>query len=414
MNTTGLPSTQLLDSPRLRAWARLRPWRSCAFLLRDYACVALVAGGVVWFHSVRSAGGLHWAWEVPVVLLAVFLMGCLQHRIALMGHEASHGMLHSNRAWNDWLANLLIFYPLFSTLTMYRERHLGHHLHPNDPVHDPNLSGGKLERIWARFPMTKERFVACYYLKFFWPPFVLRNLLDLFLVLALENRGASAGHGSSRWRPGLLGAGYFIVISVVTLVSVWRGVSSWGVVSGLYLLAVIGWALLPAAAFSSGGSFAGSLKSAALLRLSFCTLLALVLGALAEQQGGGVILGFLILWVLPLLYVFPYLMLLREIYQHANAGTGEMDNTRIMHVDVFTRWALLAYGNDLHLIHHIYPNIPHDRLAEVHETLMRESSHYRAGVQQTFGVVRAAGGGSSLLDTLASATAGERDADQDL
>ena len=112
-------------------------------------------------------------------------------------------------------------------------------------------------------------------------------------------------------------------------------------------------------------------------------------------------MAFLVLWIAPLIYVFPYFMLLREIYQHANAGREELDNSRVMHADPFTRWAVLGYGNDYHLIHHIYPNIPHDRLPEVHQTLMTESEEYRTVVDESHGIIQGRAGIPSLLDQLA-------------
>lgn len=107
---------------------------------------------------------------------------------------------------------------------------------------------------------------------------------------------------------------------------------------------------------------------------------------------------------MPLVYVFPYLMLLREVYQHANAGTGQLDNSRIIHADLFTRWALLGYGNDFHLIHHIYPNVPQYALRDVHHQLLAESGEYRSGIEETRGIVapRRAAAEPGLLEALAA------------
>jgi fatty acid desaturase len=393
---------KLLSHQQLRKWSKLRSWRNFGWLGLDYTCVLLVAGCAVAFHMVRQEQGFHWAWEVPVALLAVFCLGILQHRIGIMGHEASHGLLLPNRGWNDRVANFLIFYPLFSDIRLYRKRHLGHHLHPNDHEQDPNLSGSKIERIWAKFPMEKQKFARCYYLMFFWPPFVLRNLLDLFLSLTAGAQGKMGGAAAKKSRLPLLGWVWFILTSLVLVGCVGAGVRSWPVIGSMFAVALLVWAWLPTHVFSDEGRMtAGELKRAALQKLSFNALLLLMLGWLSQWFGGQVIVGFVVLWVCPLLYVFPYLMLLREIYQHANAGTEDLNNSRIMHVDPFTRWALLGYGNDYHLIHHLYPNIPHDRLAEVHDALLRESSDYAAEVAESYGVVSAPGGRSSILDMLA-------------
>lgn len=319
-----------------------------------------------------------------------------------MGHEASHGLLLPSRGWNDRVANLLTFYPLFSDIRLYRKRHLGHHLHPNDHEHDPNLFGGKSERIWAKFPMGKPKFARCFYLMFFWPPFVLRNLLDLFLSLTVGTSDATGGAAAGKSRVPLLGRVWFILSSLVLVACVWSGVRSWPALILLTAVALLVWAWLPAQAFCDvGGKSAGVLKLAALQKLSFNALLLLMLGGLSQEFGGGVIVGFVVLWLFPLIYVFPYLMLLREIYQHANAGKDDLNNSRIMNVDIYTRWALLGYGNDCHLVHHLYPNIPHDRLAEVHGALLQESGEYAAQVAESYGVVCAPKGQRSILDMLA-------------
>lgn len=390
-----------IDSRRLREWSGLRPWRNLALLACDYACVASVAAAVIWLHLNRVFFGLHWLCEAGAIGLGVFVIGILQHRIALMGHEASHYMLLSNRVWNDVLAEMLVFYPLFSSIELYRRRHMGHHLHPNDPMHDPNLFGGKWERIWALFPMSKKMFICRHYLMFFWPPFVLRNLMDLFLVLAVGSGEKNKPSQPGWLSPKVLGIGYFVVIVCLTLLQWWKGRSSPLLIGGCYGVAVIGWWLLPERSFSIEPSQAGKKKLAGALRLTFYTLLIAMLGVLTEWFGDIVIEAFLLLWILPLIYVLPYLMLLREIYQHVNAGTGDINNSRIMHAGPFTRWALLGYGNDFHLIHHLYPNIPHDRLARVHEALMRESPSYQRQVQETHGLIFTGPLGKSLLDSLA-------------
>ena len=391
----------LLNPQRLREWSEVHSWRNFGWLARDYACLFLVVGFAVGFHLLRGMHGMHWAWEVPVVVLAVFLMGILQHRIGLMGHEASHYLLLRDRAWNDRLANLLIFHPMFSDIRLYRNKHAGHHLHPNHPELDPNLQAGRLAQVYSKFPLEKQRFARCFYLMFFWPPFVLGILRYLFQSLAIGVLERPAGTAASDDRMARLGRLWFILSAVVLLACVGTGRQSWPLIGGLAAAALAVLACAPLQRFGDGGGTSASmLKWSALQRLGFNALL-LMVGALSQRFGSQVIVGYLLLWICPLIYVYPYLMQLREIYQHANAGTGDLDNTRIMHVDVFTRWALLGYGNDFHLIHHLYPNIPHDRLAEVHEALLRESDEYAAAVPESYGVVNAPAGRRSILDLLA-------------
>lgn len=426
-------SATLIDPKRIRGWTQVRPLRNLGLLAIDYTCVILVTGSAIGFHLAQSANDWHWAWLIPVWGLAAFFNGILQHRIGLMGHEASHYLLVRNRKWNDILADLLIFYPMFAALIQYRSKHLGHHLYPNDPERDPNMLGGRAERLYARFPMPKRSFIYHYYVKFFWPPFVFRNLLDLFQVLSIgsgmaplargvahespsgtllpERDSAPAGastetttksEGSGKkLLPTVLGIVYLVVLTVVIRVSIQSGWSLALSVGAVWLVAAVVWTFLPQAAFFRGARLAYDIKYSALQRLTYHTLMFYALGAAAFFTGYDPTLAFLVLWIAPLIYVFPYFMLLREIYQHANAGREELDNSRVMHADPFTRWAVLGYGNDYHLIHHIYPNIPHDRLPEVHQTLMTESEEYRTVVDESHGVIKGRAGIPSLLDQLA-------------
>lgn len=411
-------STKLLDSRSIREWSLVRPWTNLIFLSLDYLVATVSTTAALWFYFHYQEWGLHWAWLVPVWGAAVIINGCVTHRIGLMGHEASHNLLVPNRKWNDILAEVLCFYPVFGSLLQYRAKHLRHHLYPNDPHQDPNLGNGKADRLYAKFPMPKRSFIYQYYLKFFWPPFVLANLMDLLDVITIgsgmspvpvrdaneEERKQGKHSKFIRVRATVLGILYLAALSVLLRV---LGQSSptvlWLSVGGLYLVAVAIWAMLPESAFFSGARLNISIKGAALLRLSFYTFLFSGLGVIRQVTGFDPLAAFLLLWILPLVYVFPYLMLLREVYQHANAGMGQLDNSRIIHADLFTRWAVLGYGNDFHLIHHIYPNVPQYALRGMHRQLMSESAAYRDGIEETRGILkpRPQHGETGLLDALA-------------
>jgi fatty acid desaturase len=316
-----------------------------------------------------------------------------------MGHEASHRLLVRNRRWNDLLADWLVFFPLLSTLPLYRAKHLGHHLHPNDPVLDPNLHGGRAARLYARFPLARREFVRTYFVKFLWPPFALQNLLDYAAVLDATRDGNPAAARGARILKRL-GITYCAALLVLLRVAREQGWPLLPCLGAMTAAGVIGWLCVPSAWFAVPVAPAFSPRWGALGRLLFFTLLFGALAAAGRHWRFDPGPWFLLLWVLPLFYTFPQWMLLREIYQHANAGTGDLDNSRIMRAGPFTRWALLGYGNAHHQVHHLWPTLPHDRLAEVHETLRRESAEYRGGVQETSGVLRSAGGNPSLLDAL--------------
>ena len=112
---------------------------------------------------------------------------------------------------------------------------------------------------------------------------------------------------------------------------------------------------------------------------------------------------FLLFWVLPLLTVYPFLMQLREIAHHSNApDDGDLTNSRVFVVNPLLSAAIFPYGQAFHLTHHLFAMIPHYRVAEVHNLLMR-NREYRDRVVICRGYFFRKWGtsGPSVLDVLA-------------
>ena len=75
----------------------------------------------------RDLAGL---WNNPAgYMLAVLIVGNRQHGLALLGHDGTHCTLSHNRALNEFLTNLLAWWPLLLTNGGYRALHTDHHLH---------------------------------------------------------------------------------------------------------------------------------------------------------------------------------------------------------------------------------------------------------------------------------------------
>src|SRR5689334_8628660 len=99
------PPSPELNSPqmlrRINALRRTDNVTNWFYLGREYLFLGTVIGLTLAFYQYRSSAEIAWAWNVPVTLLAVVLIGAGQHRLITLGHEASHYLLFRNRLLNE-------------------------------------------------------------------------------------------------------------------------------------------------------------------------------------------------------------------------------------------------------------------------------------------------------------------------
>ncbi len=86
--------------------------------------------------------GARWPLLVP---LCVMVVGTRQLGLAILMHDAAHGLLHPNRAVNDWVGHWLCA----PTLKAYRPYHLQHHRFVQQ-AEDPDLV------LSAPFPISRS------------------------------------------------------------------------------------------------------------------------------------------------------------------------------------------------------------------------------------------------------------------
>ena len=389
-----------------------------AFLAMEYLCLAAVIGGAILFCESRAAWGLAWAWDVPVVASAVVLVGALQHRLAGLGHEASHYTLLKNRLLNDLVGDVFCMFPILATVHFYRLFHTAHHQYTNDPRRDPDLVSLGVSKMVDRFPMSRRQFITSFYLRPLTNPLAfLRYQLDYIDISMLgrsENpylRRASGSGVSGRAWPRL-GSALGLAYLAASIAGLWLIVASgrpawlvWQGLGGTLLVLAVG-ALLPARAyFPSPFRQPLSGRRAGLLRLCYYTWCLSALGWLGAATAGRSTTYFLLLWVAPMGTSLSYFMLLRDVYQHTNADEGQLTNTRVFRADAFTRWAIFVYGQDMHVPHHLFPAIPHYRLPRLHRLLKERHPDYAERVVECHGTFANATGLPTILDTLTRARA---------
>lgn len=132
----------LLSAEQMRKFRRLSPL---------YTWLAL---GGIW-GSIASAVALFALWPHPLTfLLAVVVIGSRQFALAVMMHEASHGLLFSSRRLNDWVGQWLCAYPILQDTAPYRPYHATHHRY-TETDQDPDLV---FSRVWptSRASFTRK------------------------------------------------------------------------------------------------------------------------------------------------------------------------------------------------------------------------------------------------------------------
>lgn len=121
-----------LSPEELAPLIELSDLRSAWSLAQTYGLIALTAVLGCYGLALRSWAG------VPLVVVAVLLMGCWQHWLAIISHESTHYRLFASRALNDFfgrLSGMLIGVSTFS----YRIVHRLHHNHLYQAI-DPDMA----------------------------------------------------------------------------------------------------------------------------------------------------------------------------------------------------------------------------------------------------------------------------------
>lgn len=139
--------TDVLPTDRLGPTGRpVGELRDDLYRIPDAANACHVIG--LWVQSVGVLALVSW-WGNPIGWFAAFLlMGRAFARFAILGHEAAHRLLFSNKAANDWVGKWLVAYPAFVPLDAYRRSHMAHHREEFGP-NEPDLA------LYSGYPITK-------------------------------------------------------------------------------------------------------------------------------------------------------------------------------------------------------------------------------------------------------------------
>ena len=382
-------------------------------LALEYLSLAIVAGCAIIFAECRQSWGLAWGWNVPVFGIAIVLIGGIQHRLAGLGHESSHYSFMRHRYLNDLIPDVFCMFPLFTTIQFYRLFHMGHHQFTNDPARDPDLQNMGWHKRADEFPMPRQRLIAVVYFCFLVAPVRFMRYQWAYTKVNTFGMGKNvyidrAGHDGT-WTRSLprlatvLGFFYLVGFSLVLKFVTGSGRPEWLAPAGVLatvLVAAVNRALPDRAFFQSPIRSAYSPRVGGFVRMVFYTVLLAGLAYVRWLTGGRSAIYPIVLWFLPLATSFTFFMFLRDVYQHSNADLGRLTNSRVFFTDPFTRWAVLVYGQDMHIPHHLFPAVPHYRLRNLHELLKRGHSAYRHEVVETHGTFHDVQGRPTIVDEL--------------
>jgi fatty acid desaturase len=361
------------------------------YILRSWLFLAVVLAAAVAGLEWVMHSGVGWGWAVPIVIASAFLVGAGQHHLGVLGHEGSHRTLFRNRWLNELASDWLCMYPLFTTTYMYRLQHLAHHQFVNDPDRDPNVIQMRATDTWPDGPLRPRELVA----------FLLRLVSPIrlfgFLRVRVKDNSFSTSHDVYRsseepapnW-PKQLGAACVVAQLVVNLVLLYRNnLTLLAIVpSAVWAASMVFFALLPERCYHQSRVKPDmNLRSTTLQRFTCYFALFHGLAWLSVATGRPVLWYWVLLWLVPLVTVFPLYVLLRQLLQHGNGGRGRLTNTRVFLRPKTVNFFLLPAGQDYHLPHHLFASVPHYRLRQLHEGLLAYPD-YREAAVEVGGVVR--------------------------
>ncbi|MBV9124562.1 MAG: fatty acid desaturase [Planctomycetes bacterium] len=362
------------------------------YLAREYLFLCSAAGLVIAFYLGRAGWDLSVWWDVPVTLLGILLMGIGQHRLVMLGHEASHYALFRNRLLNDLASDWLCMFPLFSVTHNYRLQHMPHHQYTNDPERDPDLVFMQATGHHLTVPVSPRRFLYRHVLrKLVWLPGLVRYVRVRARHLATSGvfPGSERAEGRGSKLLYRIAAGYLLaLIAALTALVLWGGPWSLALVPPAMLAGVLTfYALVPDRMYPRPAIRPiVSPRSWTFGRLTYFTLLFSALAWLTYLTGAPWALYYLLLWVVPLVTTFAFFMILREELQHGDAGRGRFQDTRNFEGNPLIRFAVFPMGMGYHLPHHLFPMVPHYHLQQLHTLLQSTEVYSRqaAGVEQIF------------------------------
>jgi fatty acid desaturase len=294
---------------------------------------------------------------------------------------------------------------------------MAHHQFVNDPERDPDVSQLKTSGHWLKFPLEASVFVWTI-IRQLWIPNLIRYIRIRAMYNAMgtdKNPYVKKGVVRSKL-PVRVGLAYLALSAAAFTWTVWSGNTLLlAVIPGaLYVGMMIFFSVMPAELFQQTRiKPVFSPRAMTLMRMTFFTALFAALAWTTHLTGQWAAVRFLAWWVAPMLTSFSFFMILRQLVQHGNADRGWLTNTRVFDVNPLIRCAVFPMGQDYHLPHHMFASVPHYRLKDLHEAMLKypEYAHDAVVVEGYFLPKHRPPTAPTVLDVVGPNYAGRKDRD---
>lgn len=122
-------------------------------------------------------------------------------------------------------------------------------------------------------------------------------------------------------------------------------------------------------------ALSSELRKARVFRFGFYITAAILLSVFGAWK------FFLLYWLVPLVWIFPLIVRLKNISEHCGlSAESELQGSRDVTCSWLEGWFIAPHYIRLHLAHHLYPSVPFYHLTKMHRLLMsfpiyREQAH---------------------------------------
>lgn len=191
-----------IDQKVIKQLSQLTPWKTGMAILFDWAVIAAAIAASSYLASPFA------------YIAAVLVIGGRMHALGVLIHEFAHYRFIASKSLSEWVGDVLLGWPLGTTIDSYRRNHLAHHRYTNTGQ-DPDWVV-KFGTQQFTFPQRWQYALANIvgYL------LTINSIRDMRSILARLNKGQDKIPRAYK----LKRLGFYVaVLAVIGLAGAWKG-----------------------------------------------------------------------------------------------------------------------------------------------------------------------------------------------